>query len=163
MCPVSAPFLMGTNGAALTNLDPVADAISTVLEAGGNPSAIVTHPRTWRSILKLKEQTSGNNKPLISVEQGGVGEAPRLSLYGLPVFLSKQLSITETQGTASNASSAYVYDASQLLVVMRNDVRVERDSSRLFNSDQSEVRGLMRADFVPAQAAAVVRILGIIP
>jgi HK97 family phage major capsid protein len=80
---------MGTNGAALANLDVFADAISSVLEAGGNPSAIVMHPRTWRAVIKLKEQTSGNNNPLVQVEQGGVGEAPRLSLYGLSEHLSK--------------------------------------------------------------------------
>jgi HK97 family phage major capsid protein len=81
----------------------------------------------------------------------------------VPVYLSSQLSTTETQGTANNASSAYVYQADQVVAVMRQDVRVERDSSRLFNSDQSELRAIMRADVVVPNPKAVVRILGIIP
>lgn len=40
---------------------------------------------------------------------------------------------------------------------------VERDSSRLFNSDESEVRAIMRADFVVANPSAVVRITGLRP
>jgi HK97 family phage major capsid protein len=46
---------------------------------------------------------------------------------------------------------------------MREDVRVERDTSRLFNSDQQEVRAIMRVGFAVLNAAAVVRIVGITP
>jgi HK97 family phage major capsid protein len=81
----------------------------------------------------------------------------------VPVYLSSQLGTTEVQGSASNASSAYVYQADQVVAVMRQDVRVERDSSRLFNSDQSELRAIMRADVVVPNPKAVVRILGVIP
>jgi len=120
------------------------------------------HPRTWRTLLKLKE-TSSANKALLQAEQGGAVAAAQFSLYGLPVYLSSQLSITETQGASGAvASSAYVVDTSQCIVVIRQDVRVERDSSRLFNSDQSEVRAIMRADFVVANPAAVVRIVGVL-
>jgi hypothetical protein len=54
---------------------------------------LATLPSHLACCAKAQGATSGNNKPLLSVEAGGVGEAPRLSLYGLPVFLSKQLSI----------------------------------------------------------------------
>ncbi len=81
-------------------------------------------------------------------------------LYGVPVYLSSQLSITETQGSSSVASSIYCYDASQVVVVMRSQTRVEKDSSRLFNSDQSEIRAIMRADLVVPNPKAVVRVLG---
>lgn len=84
----------------------------------------------------------------------------------MPVYLSSQLAVNEIQGTANNASSAHVYQADQVVTVMRQDVRVERDSSRLFNGDQSELRAIVRADVVvpnPKDPKAVVRILGIIP
>jgi hypothetical protein len=45
---------------------------------------------------------------------------------------------------------------------MRQDVRVELDRSRLFNSDQSELRAIMRADLVVPNPKAVVRIRGIL-
>jgi HK97 family phage major capsid protein len=110
--------------------------------------------------MKLKE-TGSSNKPLVQDE--AIADAPRRSIYGVPVYLSSQLAVTETQGTATNASSAYVYQADQVVAVMRQDVRVERDSSRLFNSDSSELRAIMRADVVVPNPKAVVRILGVIP
>jgi hypothetical protein len=63
----------------------------------------------------------------------------------LPVLLTSQLSITETKGTSTDCSSIYVVDASQIYGVFRTDARVEVDRSRLFNTDQSEVRAIMRA------------------
>jgi hypothetical protein len=78
------------------------------------------------------------------------------------VFLSSQLSITETQGSSSLASSAYVYDVSEVYAVLRQDVRVELDRSRLFNADQSEVRAIMRGDIVVPNPKAVCRITGIL-
>lgn len=153
---------MGTNGAALANLDPFADAIGLLEQENAEAAAIVMHPRTWKAILKLKE-TSTSNKPLVQDEIGGVGRGVRRSLYGVPVFLTSQLSVAESQGTATNASSAYVYEADQVLAVIRNETEVRIDESRLFNSDQSEIRAIMRADLVVQNVKAVVRVLGIIP
>ena len=42
------------------------------------------------------------------------------------------------------AGTAYLYSPSQLAVVRRADATIEIDRSRLFNSDESEVRGKMR-------------------
>jgi HK97 family phage major capsid protein len=119
------------------------------------------HPRTWRTLLKIKE-ASGSAKSLMQSEMG-VDGAPVRTLFGVRVYLSSQVSTTETQGTATSvASSAYVFDPSQVFAVFRQDTRVEVDSSRLFNSDQSEIRAIMRADLAVANAAGVVRILGIL-
>ncbi|OZM84095.1 phage major capsid protein [Pseudonocardia sp. MH-G8] len=152
----------GANGATPANLDLFADAISTVVEANANPSVVVMHPRTWRTLLKVKE-TTGSAKPVLTDGAGAPGEAVRRSIYGLPVLLSSQLSTAETQGTANNASSVYVYDADQVVVVRREDVAVEIDRSRLFNSDESEIRAIARMDLVVPNPAAVVRIAGLLP
>lgn len=152
---------MGTNGAAPANLDPFADAIATVTEADAAASVIVMHPRTWRTLSKIKE-TSGSALPVLMAD-GAPGEAPRRSIYGLPVLLSSQLAIAETQGTSTNASSAYVYDASEIVVVRRQDVTVEIDRSRLFNSDESEIRAITRMDMIVPHPAAVCRISGLLP
>jgi len=154
---------MGTNGAALADLDPFADALGVLEENNATGTAIVMHPRSWKAAIKLKEQTTGNNKPLLQESAGSGSQGIQRSIYGVPVFLSSQLSITETQGTATDASSAYVYQADQIVAVLREQVRVERDSSRLFNSDESEIRAIMRADLAVPNPAAVVRIEGIIP
>lgn len=154
---------MGTNGAAFTNLDQFADAIGQLEQDNARATAIVLHPRSWKALIKLKEATSGNNKPLLQDSAGSGSQGVTRSIYGVPVFLSSQLSVAETQGTATNASSAYVVQADQCVTVFREDVRVELDRSRLFNSDQSELRAILRADLVVPNAKAIVRILGIIP
>ena len=153
---------MGTNGAALTNLDPFADAIGTLAQSNASATAIVMHPRTWQSALKLKEQTSGNNKPLLQESAGSGSQGVQRSIYGIKVYLCNQLSITETQGSSSVASSAYVYQADQVVVVRRKEIEVVVNPWRLFNSDQSEMRSIMRLDLVVPNPTAVVRIAGIL-
>lgn len=153
---------LGTNGATPTNLDPFADAIGTLEQANAAATAIVMHPRTWLGLSKIKE-VSGSTRPILFEAAGSPTDGIRRSIYGVPVYLSSQLSITETQGTSTDCSSAYVYQGDQVVAVRRLDVRYEVDRSRLFNSDQIEVRAICRWDLVLPQAAAVVRVLGIRP
>jgi HK97 family phage major capsid protein len=153
---------MGTNGAVPTNIDPIADAIGALEEENASAGAIVMHPRTWKTLIKLKEQTSGNNKPLLQESAGSGSQGVQRSIYGVPVFLSSQLAINETQGTGTAASSIYVYDPSEVIAVVRQDVRVDLDRSRLFNSDQSELRAISRADVLVPNPTAVVRITGVL-
>lgn len=148
---------LGAAGAVPANLDTIAGAIGTLLAANAGDPVIVMHPRTWGTLLKLKEATSSNNKPLLS---DATATAPR-QIYGRPVFLSSQLSITETKGASTDCSSVYVYDPEQVVAVIREDVRVELDRSRLFNTDQSELRAILRADLVVTQPTGVVRIEGV--
>jgi len=155
---------MGTNGAAPTNLDPWADAIGGVIEKDGDESriAVFMHGRTWRELLKLKE-TGSSSKPLL-VEQttGPTGEIRR-SIYGRPVYITSQLSTTETQGSSGAvASSSYVVDTSRVLVVVRDNGRFEADRSVLFGSDQTQVRAVARVDLVVPDPLAVSRIVGIL-
>ncbi|MDI3386356.1 phage major capsid protein [Streptomyces sp. B-S-A8] len=154
---------MGTNGGAFTHLDPFADALGLLEEANAHGTAIVMHPRTWKALTKLKEAPTGSNKPLLQEHAGAGTDGVSRSIYGVPVYLSSQLSVAETQGTAVNASSVYVYQASEILAVLRQDTRVDVDNSRLFNSDQSEVRAIMRADVAVPNPLSVVRILGVTP
>jgi HK97 family phage major capsid protein len=153
---------MGTNGAALSNLDPFAEAIGKLAENNARASAIVLSPRTWRGLLKLKDQSSGSNKPLLDLQGGGANEIER-RIYGVPVYLSSQLSTTEEQGENDDCSSVYVYQADRIVAVRRTDLRIEFDRSRLFDSDQSEVRAVMRIDCVFPNPKAICRIHGIRP
>ncbi|UQA92668.1 phage major capsid protein [Streptomyces halobius] len=154
---------MGTNGSAPVDLDEYAEAIGLLEEQNAHATAIVMHPRTWKDLLQVKEAPTGNNKALLQQHAGAGTDGVQRSIYGVPVFLSSQLSITETQGTATDASSAYIYQASEIVAVMREDTRLETDRSRLFHQDQTEVRAVMRADLVVPNPKAVVRLQGIIP
>lgn len=154
---------MGTNGAALTNLDPIADALGTLdtANADSESAVIVMHPRTWTAAMKLKE-ISGSNKALLqeSYSSGSAGIERRL--LGRRVFLTTQLSVTETQGSSNAASSIYVYDPAQLYAVIRKTADVFLDPYSLTASDQTQVRLTMRADVVAANPAGVVRVAGVL-
>ena len=148
---------MGANGGAFTSLDPVADAIALLESANAVPSAIAMHPRTWATVRKLKDTT---NAPLVA-ESPAVA-APR-TLFGVPVYASAQLATNESQGTATTASSIYVYAAGEVVLVRRADAEIELDRSRLFDRDMSEMRGKLRADLIVPNPSAVVRIAGVTP
>src|SRR5581483_5869435 len=47
---------MGTNGGTPTNLDQFADAIGLLEQENATATAIVMHPRTWKTLIKIKEQ-----------------------------------------------------------------------------------------------------------
>ncbi|WP_158581356.1 phage major capsid protein [Actinomadura spongiicola] len=153
---------MGANGAALTNLDPFADALGMLAEEDAEGTAIVMHPRNWRALTKIKE-TSGSAKPVLVDGAGAPTEGPRRSIQGVPVWLTSQLSTTETQGSATTANSIYVYQADQVCAVIRADADVKVDKSAAFSSDRTAVRVTLRADEVLPNPAAVVRILGVLP
>lgn len=119
------------------------------------------HPRDWGRLIALKDAT-GSERPLLVDAAGTPTEGPRRSIYGVPVHLTSQLPTTETQGSSGTVcSSSYVVQADQVVVVRRSDIEVTVDSSRLFNSYQSEVRAVGRFDMVVPNPAAVVRIKGL--
>lgn len=154
---------MGDNGAAPTSLDEYAEAIGLLESENAEAGAIVMAPRTWGDLLKLKEQTTGSNKPLLQESAGSGSQGIERRIYGVPVYLSSQLAVNEVKGTSGSVcSSAYVYQPDQLVAVIRRETTVEVDRSRLFNSDQSEMRAIMRADLLVPNPKAVVRISGIL-
>lgn len=164
---------MGTNGAALSSLDPFAEALGAVVAAGGDVSkcAIVVGARTYLALLKLKTLTSTSNMPLLlggGNQDGAAGAIPG-GIFGVPVFVSGVLPTNETQGSSSVAQSAYVYDASQIHAIFRRTrgnttslVSLERDSSALFGSDITQVRGILRATIAAPYGGAICRIKGIL-
>lgn len=152
---------MGANGAALTNLDPIADAIGAIAAANGQASAIFMHPTRWASLCKIKEAT-GSAVPLMNGAAGNVQNGVQRSILGVPVYLSSQLSTTDTQGSSSAASRIYVADMSQVVVVRREDVAVETDRSALFSSDQTLIRAIARVDVVVPNPSAVFVLTGVL-
>jgi HK97 family phage major capsid protein len=82
-------------------------------------------------------------------------------MYGIPVLLSSQLSLTETQGTSTDCSSIYVYEGPQVVIVRRADLRIEVDRSFKFDYDQTAIRAVMRVDVVVPNPKAINRVSGI--
>ncbi len=122
---------MGINGGALTDYDPFLEAVGLLRASNVPPPYVVaSNPRTLLALELLRRETGSN-------ELG----APA----GLPAFFTtSQLSVAESKGTASDASSAYVYAPAEVVVVRRQDSQIELDRSRLFDRDMSEMRAKMR-------------------
>lgn len=148
------------HNAALTDLDPFADAIGMLAEENAEASAIVMHPRDWRTLMKLKQgaaNTGGENVPLLTAEN--VGGEIRRTIFGVPVYLSSQLATDGGVGT--NESTIYVYQADQVVAVRREDLRVETNPYSLFANDQIQLRSISRWDIVVPQPKAVLTITGV--
>jgi HK97 family phage prohead protease len=142
---------MGTNGAALTDYSVFIRAAGLLRAANvPGPYVAVLNPRTATELELLKEATGNNNQ--IERPEG----VP-------PFFQTTQVPVDETKGTATNATSAFVFAPGQLLLVRRQSATIELDRSRLFHKDMSEMRGKARADLLAPNPVAVVRVDGIIP
>jgi HK97 family phage major capsid protein len=150
---------LGNNGGPLVNLDPIAAAIGLIEEANATPSAIVMHPQVWMNAETLKD---ANNRYLLSPAMDPT-QSPARSLFGVPVYVTSQLSANETRGTSSNTSSIYVFDSSEVVLVRRSDVSMEVDRAQYFSSDQSQIRIKTRVGFVVPFPQAVARVVGVIP
>ena len=147
---------LGTNGGTPT-LDTYAAALEAYETAGADLGCAVwfMHPRTWSTIRKSKDSQSR-----YQVSPNPTADAPR-SLWGLPVQLSTNISITETVGTSTDCSYALLACMDDVIVARRKDVEVLFDQSYAFNSDQVAVRAIARMDLGIANPAAVVLTTGI--
>ncbi len=142
---------MGTNGAALANYTRLLDALQTYETANNAvaPSAAILHPRTMRAVRGMADSTG---QPLRRPE--GV-DFPMLSTTSMP--------ITETQGTANNASSIVLGDFSQLMIGVRTTLQVYPLQQAFASTAQIGFLCLLRVDVQVAQPTSFVRIAGIIP
>lgn len=147
------------NGAAITDLDAIAKGIAAIEEVNATPSAIIMTPQAWFACETVKDH---NARYLLSPGQDPT-QAPARSLFGVPVYVTSQLSTTEGRGTSTNTSSIYVFDSSQVVLVRRADVQVEVDRYQYFDSDQTQIRAKLRVGFVLPHPQAVARVVGILP
>ena len=108
---------MGTNGATPADYDEFSEAAQKVAENNGEAKAMIMAPRTYFTLDRLKAATT--NQPLV---------APA-SYQALNKYYTNQIPITDTKGSYSACSKAYVGDFSNLLFAMRNDITIEGSKS----------------------------------
>ncbi len=141
---------MGTNGGPLTNYNPLVRAVGKLRTANvPGPYAVAAHPDVLTELELLKTDINEQMAPPANFP---------------PVYVSSQLAVNETQGSATNARSAYVYAPGQVAVVRRKDAEIEVDrSGDAFDNDSAKMRGRLRADLVAPNPVAIVRVTGITP
>lgn len=142
---------MGTNGAALTDYDPLIDAIYE-LHANNvpSPTAGIHNPRTGREMAKLKD---GDDNPLGI--PGMVSNVPLLATTACP--------IDDTQGTATDASSIVYGDYRQMFLGMRESINIRILDQLYAGSGQIGILVHARMDVQLAQPKAFCELGGIIP
>lgn len=142
---------MGTNGAALTGYDKLLDALYEMLvDNAGMPTAAIAHPRTVIGLEKLKD---GNGMPMTYPPM----------LTNLPMLMTTAAPITETQGSASNASSIVFGDFRRLMIGMREVINIKVLDQLYAEDGQIALAVHARADVQLEHKAAFCRLKGIIP
>ncbi|WP_314037864.1 phage major capsid protein [Dietzia sp. CH92] len=126
----------------LSSVDVFADALAEAEAAGATVTAFVMHPDDALALAKVKVGT-GSAQPLLGTDATA---GTSRQVLGIPVHVSSSLT----------AGTAWAVDSSRVLTVLRDDVRLETDSSRYFDSDRVAVRATMRVGFAfPSQGALV--------
>lgn len=142
----------GANGAALTSYDQIITLMQALWE--DNVTAIgasIMAPRTLSTIAKLKEATT--NAPLMR---------PAV-LADMPFLQTANVSITETQGTANNASTIFLGDWPQMLLGFRTEMQVEVARELFRGNYQYGFFGHLRMDMQVTHPESFGRLIGIIP
>lgn len=103
----------GSGNGGVVALADVINAIDRLRRDNAVPSFVAMHPRTWASFQKLDDL-----QERLQLQPDPTQESA-LRLFGLPVLLSSQISITETQGSNGDCSYIVVGDGSQLAVGIR--------------------------------------------
>jgi HK97 family phage major capsid protein len=147
-----AQVSQGVNGLALTNYDPILDLLALVW--ANNVTAVTTAimaPRTLATISKLKEATT--NAPLTRP----------VVLQDWQFLMTANVSITETQGTSTNASTLYMGDWSQMMLGVRTEMTVEVARELFRGNYQYGFFGHLRMDMQVTHPESFGRLIGIIP
>jgi HK97 family phage major capsid protein/HK97 family phage prohead protease len=143
---------MGTNGAQLTSWDKILDTLYELwVDNVTTPTAAVMAPRTLLTIAKFKEATT--DAPL----------APPPVVRDLPLLQTANMPITETQGTATDASSLFIGDFTQLMLGFRTQMQVEVARELYRGAYQFGYFGHLRMDVQVTHPESFARLIGIIP
>lgn len=142
---------MGANGAAIADWSNVLDAVGALEAANaGIVTAMVMAPRTARVLYGLVD-TLG--QPLRRVDR----------IANVPMLVTTSMPITETQGTASDASSILLGNFGSVFVGMRTELAITVLDQLYAANGQVGFCLWLRADVAISRPAEMAQILGIIP
>jgi len=144
---------MGTNGAALSGWDNLVTAVGALEDANvmvPSDAAIVMAPRTKTAFGAMKDSN-------------GAYLTPPAALAGMRFLATTGVPIDQTQGGASDASSIFLGDWSQLKIGIRTQMRIEVLRERFADNYQYGILCALRADVQCFHEESMCRIIGVIP
>lgn len=129
-------------------------------------------PRTWDEIAQLKD--SQNRYLLETLTGGNISQYPAYGTYpngpetsylgsvvgrllGWPVFVTNNISETQTQGTTATCSSLYLVRMSDVIIAERAglELMATNVAGTSFATDQTWIRAIMRVGFGIRHAPAI--------
>ena len=153
---VTATELGAGNGLAPT-LDNVADMLYRLEAANADMTrlALFMHPRSW-NVLKKLQDLQGRYQL-----QPDPTAPARRNLFGVPVFTSSQVTMTETVGGSTDCSYIVAADMSKVVVGRRAELGVLFDPFTLSSTDQVVIQTITRWDMNILHTAAVEVLTGV--
>jgi HK97 family phage major capsid protein len=143
-------YSMGTNGTTVTSYDPFVQALAVLRGANAmDPTACIINPRTDLEINLLKDS---QNRPLTRPQ----------AIANLPFLVTNKLPNTETQGTATTACHAVMGKFDELIVGIRDNLRIELLREKYSDNLQYGFLCYLRADIAVRHAASFCKIVGIL-
>lgn len=136
-------------GGTITNTDPFAEALSKAEVAGAAVTSFVAHPTTVLELSKVKKQ-SGSNEPLLGYD---AAQPTQRQVLGVPLIPSPAVAV----------GTVWAIPQAKVVVVQRDDVRLDIDRSRYFETDRIGIKATMRVGFAFPHPAAIVRLYDITP
>lgn len=154
LCTDINKISMGTNGGTLTTYDEFSNAVEDCADNNADliRAAVIFAPRTFYTLDRLKEGTT--NAPL----------PPPQSFADLRKFVTNQIPITDTQGTCTTASKAFIGDFKNVLYGIRKQLEVEitrQGGTKTFAKCEALIRCRMRLDVAILRENHFTRIAGI--
>jgi HK97 family phage major capsid protein len=150
---------IGSGAGTTLTLDHVEAAILRLESANAAMSraAIFMHPRSWST---LRVQKDLQDRYLL---QPDPTSDARRQLFGVPVYLSTQITITETVGASTDCSYVLVTDMSRVVVGRRSDVGVLFDPYSYARQGQVALWSALRIGFGLVNQVACQVIAGVRP
>ena len=143
--------LMGANGLALSNYDPYVNVVYELTQDNAmGPTAFIQNPRTTKESAVLKDS---QNQPLQKPE----------ALQGIPILETTQVPITDTQGSATDASRVYAGYWPDLVWGVRHDLTIEVLREKYSDNFEYGFQAHLRGDFAVRHPESFATITGIIP
>ena len=168
----TSSFSAAANGSTPTG-DQLIAMVYDIRKANTEPNAWIMHPRTLQNIQLLKDNVGRYlfsdqtvwGAPDVNPAAGTGFTYPSAAvgrLLGYPVFLSSQISITQTQGTSSAASYLILGNFNYCLILERQALEIATSDQVAFNSAQPAVRGIARSALALTQPKAFTTPTGIV-
>ncbi|WP_199254836.1 phage major capsid protein [Mycolicibacterium mengxianglii] len=131
-------------GGTIANTDPFAEALSKAETVGATVTAFVAHPSTVLTLAMVKKQT-GSNEPLLGYD---ASQPTQRQVLGIPLIPSPAVALGDV----------WAIPATKVLVVLRDDVRLDVDRSRYFEFDKIGIKATLRAGIAFPHPEALVRL-----